>query len=111
MALCAPGDHAAKQRVWVRVREALLKSTFPTGQWKTFSAEAALFATVAADPTAIPTEKGFRGDWVLDDAAKVKAEDWLKTVYGPEMAAKEIGVSNLLAQDIGKCRWGGSRRR
>ena len=101
VALAGSSDEE-RARPWLRIREALLKATLPCGQWKIFAAEAALFPVVAQTPGGVPAEGGFRGDWRLDEAKTAKAEEWLRKVYGEEMAAREIKVTGILAQDIGE---------
>jgi hypothetical protein len=63
----AGADQEARQHIWVRIREVILKATIIVGQAKAYGAEKASLPLLKSED--VPTAKGIR-EWGPDEAMK-----------------------------------------
>ena len=76
-ALSFAQDQRARQKVWGRVRETLLKAVFPLGQARVLASEMALFSIVKPEDI---DNGGPARDWMNDEQGKSKALQWLSMI-------------------------------
>ncbi|SPO07739.1 uncharacterized protein DNG_10434 [Cephalotrichum gorgonifer] len=91
-------DRDGRKRVWELLREAALKVTPVTTNWRVFKALVPIIQVM--DPLDVPDAGGFH-TFTLGDAEKKKGEAWLARAYGEERATREIAVTNKYAPDYG----------
>lgn len=76
-ALSLAPDQKARQKVWTRVRETMMKAIFPLGQARVLALELALMRVLRPEDTS--DDEPLR-NWTDDGHGTSQALDWLKKI-------------------------------